>query len=91
MNNNNNNNNNNYDVVNLHLPNGKVYELYYPNTINPLTPNAITELRNVFGKCDYVDVSVKPDSNDTNNLVQSKILILWGDTLKNSYISIDRR
>lgn len=74
------------DIVAIHLPNGKVYEVKTQK--KTLDEDDITKFRNFMNDSACVNITVKSDRS--NSLLKEKVLLLWGDVLKNSYITIDR-
>lgn len=80
----------NEDIVKIHLPNGKVYEVILKETDSKLTDEEINRVRQLFGgaSTSNIQITVKPDK--TNGMLKETVLVLWGDTLKNSYITVDR-
>lgn len=74
------------DIIQIHLPNGQVFKLARKDN-TPLSDTEISELRVKMGQCENVQLNVFPPKIHG---FKSKVLILWGDVLKNSYITIDR-
>ena len=77
------------DTVQIHLPDGNTYELILSTDgkeVATITDKEITQLRLTISGADDVEVTVKP----TFPQQKSKKIILWGDVLKNSYITVTR-
>lgn len=70
----------------VHLPSGDKFEMDRGNDLSPLSEDAVTEIRNLFGGAKDVEFRALPDKH--NGLQKGKTIILWGDTLKNSWIEI---
>ena len=78
----------NEDIVKIHLPNGKVYEVELQDGKTTMTEAEISKFRSFLGSVDFMSINVRPDGS--NGLMKGMTLILWGDVLKNSYITISR-
>lgn len=70
----------------IHLPDGKVFKAEAENVKRnvPLTLEAVVSARDFFSNADCVQIPVEPE----NPLVKKEFLVLYGDTLKNSYVVI---
>jgi hypothetical protein len=68
-------------IAYLHLPDGKVFELKSHNKV--LTKEDEDVLMHMFGRADRIVVGVKA------GISKERILILWGEVLKNSYITVE--
>jgi hypothetical protein len=69
--------------IKLHLPNGNTY--FLDTKVDIIEDAQLEAILNLFGKSDRLYVEVQNEENKDSK----KVLVLWGDTLKNSYISIE--
>lgn len=76
------------DCVKIHLPNGEVHKMVL--TTDKLTDEGVTQLRSLLGQVDNFEVSVEVPVSDSNKGMKQKTLILWGELLKNCYITVER-
>jgi len=70
----------------VHLPTGEKFEMDRQGNTNPLTEEAVSELRKLFGESENIEFRACPDKD--NGLQKSKTIILWGQTLKSSWVEI---
>ncbi len=78
------------DCVKIHLPNGKVHKMVMSKETDKIDDDVITNLRELMGKAENINVSVEVDVSEANKGMKSRSLILWGETFKNSYITVER-
>lgn len=76
------------DIVKIHLPNGESYKVVMENGRSTMTEDEISELRSFMSSANSIQIVVKP--NKDNDLIKEKVLMLWGEVLKNTFITIDR-
>lgn len=77
-----------YDYITLHLPDGTEHILAQKDVKEVVTDEVVVTLRKMFSECEAINVTVEPDIEDRT--MENRVLILWGDTLKNSYLSVQR-
>lgn len=75
--------------VKIHLPNDKVYNVVM--TEEHLKDDHVTRIRNLFGNAESVNIEVELEPVESKRAgMKSKTLVLWGEFLKNSYITIEQ-
>ena len=70
----------------VHLPSGETFEMDREGNTSPLTEEAVSEIRKLFGESEHIEFRACPGKD--NGLQKNKTIILWGETLKNSWIEI---
>ncbi len=81
----------NHDIITIHLPDGESFELKLDFGKNDNSKQDINEelekFKNLLSEAEHAELRVKPN---INSLMKERRLILWGNTLKNSYITVNR-
>lgn len=72
----------------VHLPSGERFEMDRSGNYEALNNNEIDEIRKLFGAKDMTSVQFTACPDKHNGLQKNKVIILWGDVLKNSWIEI---
>jgi hypothetical protein len=76
------------DCVKIYLPNGKVHKTVM--TVDKIDDLTVTKIRQLFGGTENIQVQVEVDPLDKKNGMKQRTLILWGESLKNSYVMIEQ-
>jgi len=71
------------NVIKVHLPNGEVYK-----SVN-FSDEHISKIRNLFGK-ENIEIELELSEGESLRGVKRRSLVLWGNVLANSYITIER-
>lgn len=73
------------NLVLIHLPNGKSYAMVNKNENDTVEDYEIDAIRKLFGEAENISVL----TIDKKTL-KKEVLVLWGQILKNSYITVSR-
>lgn len=74
-------------IVFVHLPTGEKFEMDRDNENGkPLSDEDASGIRKLFSSYESIEFKARPDKN--SGLLKNKIIILWGNVLKNCWVEI---
>lgn len=77
-----------HDIITIHLPNNESFEVKLDlKGTNQVTDEELDQFRNLLSDATNIELPVKPNNN---SLMKERRLILWGNTLKNCYVTVNR-
>ena len=76
------------DCLKVHLPNGNFYKMVLRT--EKITDADITEIRQLFGKAENLEIGVEVTEMEAKNGLKNRTLVLWGETLAKSYVTVEQ-